>query len=232
MDPPMGLVRGIRAWTRRGVRAMAAACVATLVVAVRADAFALVDFDAGGEVTGLLGRRRDAGSTTTTMMDQLGARAMARWMVGWAMTYYALLFNQSCTAIECFEDARAKAAAAKKKKSDDDDPGENERAPTFGEIKYGQGGKRARRVMIADRAMGNFLEQSLALLPALGAHFFTFGGSMRTARVAWMWLSARWFYFHAFRAGLPWFVFVTVPNYVCVFGLYVDLARFAGMVSF
>jgi hypothetical protein len=208
---------------------MAAACVATLVAAVRADAFALIDFDAGGAATGL-GRRRDARETTTTM-DELGARAMARWMVGWAMTYYALLFNQSCTAIECFEDARAKAAAAAKKKSDDD-PGGNKRAPTFGEIKYGQGGKRARRVMIADRAMGNFLEQSLALLPALGAHFFTFGGSMRTARVAWMWLSARWFYFHAFRAGLPWFVFVTVPNYVCVFGLYVDLARFAGMVSF
>lgn len=220
----MGLIRVIRTGTRRGVRAISLACVATLVVAVRADAYALIDFDNSQQRA--VGRRRDA------TLDVLGARAMARWMVGWAMTYYALLFNQSCTAIECFEDAReaSKADAAKKKKEESER--EAKPPPSFGEIKYGQGGKRPRRVMIADRAMGNFLEQSLALLPALGAHFMAFGGSMRTARVAWMWLSARWFYFHAFRAGLPWFIFVTVPNYVCVFGLYVDLARFAGMVSF
>lgn len=217
----MGLINVIRTGTRRGVYAISLACVVTLVVAMRADAHALIDFDDSQQT---VGRRRDA----TT----LGARAMARWMVGWAMTYYALLFNQSCTAIECFEDARnaSKADAAKKKKEESES--EATPPPSFGEIKYGQGGKRPRRVMIADRAMGNFLEQSLALLPALGAHFMAFDGSMRTARVAWMWLSARWFYFHAFRAGLPWFIFVTVPNYVCVFGLYVDLARFAGMVSF
>jgi hypothetical protein len=227
-DPPMGLINIIRTGTRRGVYAISLACVATLVVAMRADAYALIDFDNNAvQQQTVVGRRRDA------TMHVLGARAMARWMVGWAMTYYALLFNQSCTAIECFEDAQeaSKADAATKEKKDE---GENKAkpSPSFGEIKYGQGGKRPRRVMIADRAMGNFLEQSLALLPALGAHFMAFGGSMRTARIAWMWLSARWFYFRAFRAGLPWFIFVTVPNYVCVFGLYVDLARFAGMVSF
>lgn len=91
----MGLIHVIRTGTRRGVYAISLACVATLVVAMRADAYALIDFDSAEQQT--VGRRRDA------TINVLGARAMARWMVGWAMTYYALLFNQSCTAIECFE---------------------------------------------------------------------------------------------------------------------------------
>jgi len=146
------------------------------------------------------------------------ARDVARFLCAWAMTYYALLFNQSGAAFE--EAARLRARAKK----------DGARPPKMYEVKYSLGGVTSREVLCADRTVGNFMEQSLALVPALLAHFYVFGGT-RGVRFAWAWLVVRWAYGAAFRKGLPWFIFITVPNYACVFALYVDLARYAGLLT-
>lgn len=146
------------------------------------------------------------------------ARDVARFLCAWAMTYYGLLFNQSGAA---FEEAARLQARAKK---------DGARPPKMYEVKYSRGGVTSREVLCADRTVGNFMEQSLALVPALLAHFYVFGGT-RGVRFAWAWLVVRWAYGAAFRKGLPWFIFITVPNYACVFALYVDLARYAGLLT-
>lgn len=146
------------------------------------------------------------------------ARDVARFLCAWAMTYYGLLFNQSGAAFE--EAARLRARAKK----------DGARPPKMYEVKYSLGGVTSREVLCADRTVGNFMEQSLALVPALLAHFYVFGGT-RGVRFAWAWLVVRWAYGAAFRKGLPWFIFITVPNYACVFALYVDLARYAGLLT-
>ena len=146
------------------------------------------------------------------------ARDVARFLCAWAMTYYGLLFNQSGAA---FEEAAKLRARAKK---------DGARPPKMYEVKYSRGGVTSREVLCADRTVGNFMEQSLALVPALLAHFYVFGGT-RGVRFAWAWLVVRWAYGAAFRKGLPWFIFITVPNYACVFALYVDLARYAGLLT-
>lgn len=153
----------------------------------------------------------------TTAADG-AARDVAGFLCAWAMTYYGLLFNQSCTAIEAGQRLRAKARK------------EGAPTPRMYEVKYARGGVTSREVLCADRTVGNFMEQSLALLPALLTHAYLFGGT-RGVRFAWAWLVVRWGYGAAFRRGLPWFIFITVPNYACVFALYVDLARFAGVLT-
>ena len=143
------------------------------------------------------------------------ARDVARFLCAWAMTYYGLLFNQSGAAFE--EAARLRARAKK----------DGARPPKMYEVKYSLGGVTSREVLCADRTVGNFMEQSLALVPALMAHFYVFGGTrgvrfrVGMARRA-MGVRCR------VSKGLPWFIFITVPNYACVFALYVDLARYAG----
>ena len=146
------------------------------------------------------------------------ARDVAGFLCAWAMTYYGLLFNQSCTAIEAGQRLRAKARK------------QSEPPPRMYEVKYARAGVTSREVLCADRTVGNFMEQSLALLPALLMHAYVFGGT-RGVRCAWAWLVVRWAYGAAFRRGLPWFIFITVPNYACVLALYVDLARFAGLLQ-
>lgn len=195
----------MRVGTRAGVRAIAVLAIALFVASCRADDGALL---ALGETTA---RRRGDGARDVAL------RALARFLCGWALTYYGFLFNQSCTAIEAHKLMCAKAAEAKAEK------------PSFADIKYGRA--RVGSVLVADRAVGNFMEQSLALLPALLAHFYVVGG-LRGVRVAWAWLVVRWLYPAAFARGLPWFLFVTVPNYACVFGMYIDLARFAKVITF
>lgn len=153
----------------------------------------------------------------TTAADG-AARDVAGFLCAWAMTYYGLLFNQSCTAIEAGQRLRAKARK------------EGAPTPRMYEVKYARGGVTSREVLCADRTVGNFMEQSLALLPALLTHAYLFGGT-RGVRFAWAWLVVRWGYGATFRRGLPWFIFITVPNYACVFALYVDLARFAGVLT-
>lgn len=195
----------IRVGTRAGVRVIAVLAIALFVHACRAEEGALL---AWRETTS--GRRGDGARDAAQ-------RALARFLCGWALTYYGFLFNQSCTAIEAYKVVSAKAAEAKGEK------------PSFADVKYGRA--RVGSVLVADRAVGNFVEQSLALFPALFAHFYVVGG-LRGVRAAWAWLVVRWLYPAAFARGLPWFIFVTVPNYACVFGMYIDLARFAKVITF
>ncbi len=82
-------------------------------------------------------------------------RDVARFLCAWAMTYYGLLFNQSGAAFE--EAARLRAQAKK----------DGARPPKMYEVKYSRGGVTSREVLCADRTVGNFMEQSLALVPAL-----------------------------------------------------------------
>jgi len=195
----------IRVGTRAGVRAIAVLVIALFVASCRADDGALLAL----EKTPTGRRGGDA--------RDVPLRALARFLCAWALTYYGFLFNQSCTAIEAYKVTSAKATESK------------EKPPSFADVKYGRA--RVGSVLVADRAVGNFMEQSLALFPALFAHFYVVGG-LRGVRAAWTWLVVRWLYPAAFARGLPWFIFVTVPNYACVFGMYIDLARFAKLVTF
>ena len=76
---------------------------------------------------------------------------------GWALLYYAFLFDQSATAFVVLKDAKRKAKM------------EGKPMPQLSDVKYGRYSKSA-RVRASDRTVGNYLEQSVPFLVSLWAH--------------------------------------------------------------
>ena len=189
---------------RNTVRALAVAALVALARALVADDGALWRIRDDGR-----GRRRRRDD------DARAIDAMARVLCAWALTYYGFLFNQSCVALEAHAEMTREARA------------KGTEAPKLLAVKYGR--VSCARVLVSARTVGNFIEQSLALMPGLFAHFYVFGG-LRAIRAAWLWLVVRWLYPVAYSYGLPWVFFVTVPNYACVFGMYIELARHAKLL--
>ena len=158
----------------------------------------------------------DGGGDGDAVVNALGG-----FMCAYALTFYALLWNQSCVALEALREARRGASDAD--------------APTLFDIKYGA--RKTPAYVTAERSVGNFIEQSVALLPALFYHVFA-TGRREGVRVAYAWLVVRWLYPWSFARGFGWFtnlqtpvfLFVTFPNYVAIGVLYRDIARHAGLL--
>ena len=132
---------------------------------------------------------------------------------GWALLYYAFLWDQSATAFVVLRDAMKKAKA------------EGKPAPTLAEVKYGRYSKSA-RVRAADRTVGNYLEQTPAFLVSLWLHA-AFVSPVNAAAFGWVWIGARSVYPWAYRLKLPGVFLSTWPAYACVFYLLGETVRCA-----
>jgi len=119
--------------------------------------------------------------------------------------YYAFLFSQSAATFYTFLEGR------KKKKSGDDG-----KAPSFGEVKYG--GKGTKLNLSMNRTVGNFIEQSIVFLAALWMHAI-FVDVQTAVKVGWTWIAIRSIYPLVFYIGGFSVFLCTIPAYVCVWYL-------------
>jgi hypothetical protein len=132
---------------------------------------------------------------------------------GWALLYYAFLFDQSATAFVVLKDAKRKAKM------------EGKPMPQLSDVKYGRYSKSA-RVRASDRTVGNYLEQSVPFLVSLWAHA-AFVSPVNAAAVGWTWIAFRFVYPWAYRMRFPGVFISTVPAYACVAYLLEEVVRCA-----
>ena len=90
-----------------------------------------------------------------------------------------------------------------------------DKAPSFGDVKYGGAAGTKFFALTADRTAGNMMEQSLPFLIALWLHGL-FVSPIGAAKLGWCWLASRALYPVAFARGMPWLLLSTGPGYVFV----------------
>jgi hypothetical protein len=129
----------------------------------------------------------------------------------WALLYYAFLMDQSATAFVVLKDAKRKAAAEKKP------------TPTLADVKYGKYSKGA-RMRVADRTVGNYLEQSVPFLTSLWLHA-AFVSPVNAAAIGWCWIAARFVYPWAYKRPFPAVFVSTLPSYACNIYLLGEVVR-------
>lgn len=76
----------------------------------------------------------------------------------------------------------------------------------------------------ADRAVGNYLEQTPPFLVALWLHA-AFVSPHRAACAGWTWIAARAVYPWVYRLPFPGVFVSTMPAYACVFYLGFEVVR-------
>ena len=128
----------------------------------------------------------------------------------WACFYYVLLFRQSAAAFSEHARKRAKAKAQ--------DP--SAKGPSFAEVKYRLSpAGHSWLVLAANRAVANYLEQSLPFLVAL----YTYAGVVSASGAAihgWVWLAARCLYPVVFPLPFPGVFLSTMPAYAVVLRMF------------
>ena len=114
---------------------------------------------------------------------------------------YVFLFYQSTTAFlehdRLKKEAKAKDAQAK--------------SPRFSDVKYSGKGK----MLTADRAVGNLLEQSLPFLLSMYMHAALVSSS-QAATIGWIWLAFRSIYPFVYPIAFPAIFVSTLPSYTCI----------------
>lgn len=130
----------------------------------------------------------------------------------WVCLLYIWLFNQSVTAFaehrRLRREAKAEAAARP--------------PPRLADVKYGT--VPSPRMLVANRTVGNYLEQALPFLVALYTHAALV--SVRGAvRCGWLYLLMRSYYPLAFQRPFPALLMSTVPSYLVVGYLLITALR-------
>jgi hypothetical protein len=116
-------------------------------------------------------------------------------MVAYTVLYYCFLYLQSGTKFYLFNQAKSKEGKV-----------------SFSKIKYGSTDKLA---LMADRSVGNLIEQSIPFLFSLWMCAVFYSPSY-AARHGWYWLLSRSYYPFVFYKGLPWILFSTIPGYIII----------------
>jgi hypothetical protein len=111
---------------------------------------------------------------------------------------YAWLYSQSVAGFGAYNEARAAAKKADKK------------PPTLADIKYAAAPDK--RILIANRTVGNYMEQYIPFLVGLYGHAL-FVDANAAASLGWLWLAFRSYYPFVFGAKFPALLASTLPAY-------------------
>ena len=116
---------------------------------------------------------------------------------------YTFFFVQGYTALAEFSKAKAEY---RNKKTDEE--------PSFTQLKYGFDNL---NMTAASRLSGNYMEQLLPFLISMYS-FATFVSAGNAAKIGWLWLCFRSYYYPAYKRG-PLLFACTMPAYACIWGM-------------
>lgn len=119
--------------------------------------------------------------------------------------YYGFLYLQSLGKMYLYRQKKRQFALDKK-----DD---KEKAPSYGQFKYGQ--TTDKLCILLDRTAGNTMEQAIPFLVSLWLNA-AFVGSSNAAYFGTIYIIFRAIYPIGFYFGIPFILISTVPGYACV----------------
>ena len=135
-------------------------------------------------------------------MDINGYKSIIKVLAAYVLLYFCFLYLQS--GIKFYVYFQAKSAPK--------DKGEK---VSYASIKYNS---KDRLSLMVDRTVGNTMEQAIPFLLALGLNT-VFISADNAAWYGWIYIATRSYYPFAFRLGLPYLLFSTIPGYGCIAAL-------------
>ena len=131
--------------------------------------------------------------------------------VAWVLLHYTFLFGQSAMAFHVL--------------------GKEKRAGLISLRSIKHGGQGGKLMLMANRTVGNFMEQSVAFVPGMWLCAF-FYDSFSAAVLGWLWLITRTYYPFVYNQPFPALWFSTIPGYVLIFSSYAAAVNSAIDFSF